>query len=223
MPLRYLFVDMNSFFATVEQQLEPGIRGQPVVVVPLLADTTFCLAASYEAKAKGVKTGTPVWEAKQLCPGLIIREAKHREYVTMHNRIVDAVGAVLPVDRIVSIDEVACKLVGAERRRERVVEIGQAVKEAIYRRAGEYMHCSIGIAPNETLAKMGADFQKPNGLTVFADEDLPGMLHGLPVNAFPGVGPRMEKRLKLHGIFTTAQFCAAPAKVLAAVWGSKLI
>jgi DNA polymerase IV len=223
MPLRYLFVDMNSFFASVEQQLDPTIRGKPVAVVPLMARTTFCLAASYEAKAFGVKTGMAVWEAQQLCPGLVLREARHREYVIMHNRIVDAVGSVIPVQRIVSIDEMACKLVTSERRREKVVELAQAVKQAIYRRAGDQMHCSIGAGPNQILAKMGADFQKPNGLTVFADEDLPHMLHELPIEAFPGVGPRMAKRLRLHGIFTSEQFCAASAQVFAAVWGSKLL
>ncbi len=223
MPLRYLFVDMNSYFASVEQQLDPALRGKPVAVVPVDASTTFCIAASYEAKAFGVKTGTPAWEARKLCPKIIFKEARHREYVTMHNRIVDAVGSVIPVQRVLSIDEMTCKLLESERKRATVVEIGNAIKAAIYRRAGDQMRCSIGAAPNELLAKVGSDMKKPNGLTVFADDDLPHRLHVLPIDAFPGVGPRMEKRLKLHGIFTTEQFCAAPAKVLAAVWGSKLI
>jgi DNA polymerase-4 len=223
MPLRYLFVDMNSFFASVEQQLEPSLRDKPVAVVPVEAETTFCLAASYEAKAFGVKTGMGVWEARKLCPGIVFKLARHREYVTMHNRIVDAVGSVLPVQRIVSIDEMSCKLVEPERRRGRVEELGRAIKDAIYRRAGDQMRCSVGAAPNVMLAKMGADFQKPDGLTVFADEDLPGRLHVLPISAFPGVGPRMARRLNLHGIFTTAQLCAAPASMLGAVWGSKML
>ena len=223
MPLRYLFVDMNSFFASCEQQLRPELRGKPVAVIPTDADTTFCIAASYEAKAYGVKTGTPVWEAKKLCRKLICVEARHREYVIFHNRIVDAVGSVIPVRRINSIDEMSCKLLATEQRRETVVEIGRAIKEAIYRRAGDQMRCSVGAGPNEWLAKIGSDFHKPNGLTVLGDDDLPDRLHQLPLNAFPGVGPRMEKRLKLHGIFTTQQLCAAPAGVLAAVWGSKLL
>ena len=78
MPLRYLFVDMNSFFASVEQQDRPELRGKPVAVVPVMADSTSCIAASYEAKAFGVKTGTPVWEAKQLCPRIILVEGDHR-------------------------------------------------------------------------------------------------------------------------------------------------
>jgi DNA polymerase-4 len=171
-----------------------------------------------------VKTGTPVWEARKLCRGkLICVEARHREYVTFHNRIVDAVGSVVPIRRINSIDEMSCKLLASEQRRDTVIELARAIKGVIYGRAGDQMRCSIGAGPNELIAKMGSDFHKPNGLTVLGDDDLPDRLHQLPLNAFPGVGPRMEKRLKLHGIFTTAQLCAAPAKVLATVWGSKLI
>jgi DNA polymerase-4 len=223
MPLRYLFVDMNSFFASVEQQLDPALRGKPVAVIPTDADTTACIAASYEAKAFGVKTGTPVWEAKRLCPGIILKQARHREYVVFHNRIVDAIGSVVPVHRVLSIDEVTCRLAGDDRRPDRAEGIGREIKQALYRRAGEYMRCSVGAAPNELLAKMAADMRKPDGLVVLDDPDLPAGLHPLPVDAFPGIGPRMLRRLRLHGIFTTAQFCAAPAATLAAVWGSKLI
>lgn len=223
MPLRYLFVDMNSFFASVEQQLDPELRGKPVAVIPTQANTTFCIAASYEAKAFGVKTGTAVWEARKLCPKIIFKEAQHRHYVTFHNRVVDAIGSVIPIKSVASIDEMSCRLVESERKRDKVVEIGRAIKQAIYRRAGDQMRCSIGAGPNEILAKMGSDFKKPDGLTVFADDDLPHRLHVLPIDAFPGVGPRMKRRLNLHGIFTTEQFCAAPVSVLSAVWGSKLL
>ena len=85
------------------------------------------------------------------------------------------------------------------------------------------MRCSVGVGPNELLAKMAADLHKPDGLTVIADADLPDCLHGLPLTEFPGIARRMERRLKLHGIFSTEQLCAAPAKTLAAVWGSKLL
>src|SRR5437899_10931649 len=92
MPLRYLFVDMNSFFASVEQQDDPSLRGRPVAVVPVMADSTSCIAASREAKARGVKTGTPVWEARRLCPGIVFRTGRHERYVRVHHRIVEAVG-----------------------------------------------------------------------------------------------------------------------------------
>lgn len=223
MPLRYLFIDMNSFFASVEQQDKPWLRGKPVAVVPVLANTTSCIAASYEAKAFGVKTGTPVWEAKRLCPGIQFIEAEHRRYVIMHHRIVEAVGSCLPIEKIKSVDEMVGKLIGDERRPENAAALGMRIKEAIYARAGDYMRCSIGVAPNELLAKMGADMKKPDGLTILADADLPGALHGLQLTDFPGIAKRMERRHHLHGIFTVQQFCAASAKALAPIWGSRMI
>src|SRR6478735_7302664 len=93
--LRYLFVDMNAYFASVEQQDKPHLRGRPVAVVPVLADSTCCIAASYEAKAFGIKTGTPVWEARRLCPRIVFVEARHREYTVMHHRILAAIRRVL--------------------------------------------------------------------------------------------------------------------------------
>jgi DNA polymerase-4 len=89
MPLRALYVDFNSYFASVEQQLRPELRGRPVGVLPVMADTTCCIAASYEAKAFGVKTGTPVWEAKQRCPDIVLRQARPARYVEVHHALMD--------------------------------------------------------------------------------------------------------------------------------------
>jgi DNA polymerase-4 len=222
-PLRHLFVDMNAFFAAVEQQHDATLRGRPVAVIPTDAPTTACIAASYEAKAFGVKTGTPVWAARKLCPGIAFKVADHRRYVTMHNRVVEAVNRVLPVERVVSIDEVACRLAGRERAPAAVERAGGAIKRAIRELCGDYMRCSVGAGPSALLAKVAADMRKPDGLTVLADADLPFALYRLPLTDFPGVGPRMERRLKLYGIFTTEQFCRAPLKVLAEVWGSRVL
>src|SRR5262249_9103838 len=149
--------------------------------------------------------------------------ADHKRYVVMHNRIVDAVATVLPVDRIVSIDEMSCRLLGDERRPERATKAAIRIKEAIKTRAGDYLTCSIGVAPNSTLAKIGADMKKPDGLTVFADTDLPTALYGLKLQDFPGIGPRMERRLKLFGVFAVRQLCTMSVKGLSEVWGSKIV
>ncbi len=222
MPLRHLFIDMNSFFASVEQQDDPTLRYRPVAVIPTDAPTTACIAASYEAKAFGVKTGTPVWEARKLCPKIVFVVADHRRYVIMHNRILAAVRSVIPIESVLSIDEMSCRLMGDERTPEKVVTIAKQIKRAIRELAGDYMRCSIGAGPSVLLAKVAADMKKPDGLTTLTDADLPHALHRLELTDFPGVGPRMEKRLKLHGIFTVSQFCEAPAKTLADVWGSKI-
>ena len=89
--LRWLFLDLNSYFASVEQQENPALRGKPVAVVPMMADSTCAIAASYEAKAYGVKTGTPVYEAKKMCPGLKLVLARHDVYVDYHHRIFEEV------------------------------------------------------------------------------------------------------------------------------------
>jgi DNA polymerase-4 len=223
MPLRHLFIDMNSFFASVEQQEQPWLRGKPVAVVPVLADSTSCIAASYEAKAFGVKTGTPVWEARQRCPGIHFITGNHKRYVQMHHRIVDAVNSCIPVRTIRSVDEMVCSLIGDERKPDRAVELGLRIKAAIYSRAGDYMRCSIGAGPNELLAKMAADMKKPDGLTILSDAGLPHALHGLQLTDFPGIAKRMERRLHLHGLFTVEQFCAASAATLGLVWGSRML
>ncbi len=223
MPLRHMFIDMNAFFASVEQQDNPNLRYRPVAVIPTQAETTACIAASYEAKAFGIKTGTPVWEARKLCPKIVFVVAGHRRYVTMHNRILAAVRRVIPIESVMSIDEMACRLVGDERKPEAAAGIARRIKQEIRELAGDYMRCSIGVGPNVMLAKVASDMQKPDGLTTLADAEMPRALYRLKLTDFPGVGPRMERRLKLYGIFTVEQFCQSPAKTLAEVWGSKIL
>ncbi len=123
-PLGWLFLDMNAFFASVEQQEHPHLRGKPVAVVPMLADSTCCIAASYEAKAFGVKTGTKVAEAVRLCPHLRLIEAKHGPYREYHTRIVEVVEHCLPVTEIWSVDEMVCKFWANERRLSDALRLG---------------------------------------------------------------------------------------------------
>src|ERR1700749_798670 len=125
--LRWLFLDLNSYFASVEQELVPSLRGRPVAVVPVVADTTCCIAASYEAKTFGVKTGTQVGEAKRMCPGIELVEARHELYVDYHNRNVEAVETVVPVASVMSIDEIACRLVGRGQPLSAALERGHQI------------------------------------------------------------------------------------------------
>ena len=113
--LNWLFVDLNSYFASVEQQVRPELRGRPVGVVPMMADTTCCIAASYEAKAFGVRTGTIVADARRMCPEIVFVEGRHEIYTEYHHRIVEAVESCVPVTAVCSIDEMACRLIGRER------------------------------------------------------------------------------------------------------------
>lgn len=220
MTLRCLFVDFNSYFASVEQQDDPRLRGRPVGVVPVMAETTCCIAASYEAKAFGVKTGTPVWEAREKCPDIVLIEGRPARYIELHHQLMDAIQHCIPHDKAPSIDEVPCWLIGRERQRENAEVIAGNIKRTLLDRGFDAIHCSIGIAPNEFLAKTASDMQKPDGLTVLDMDDLPHKLHALELREFCGIGPSMERRLHRAGIRTTEQLCAATREHLRAAWGS---
>jgi DNA polymerase-4 len=221
-PLRYLFVDMNAYFASVEQQDNPALRGRPVAVVPVMARTTCCLAVSYEGKAKGVKTGTPVWEAENLCPGMTFVVGRHDRYTEVHHQIVKAVGRCAPVEQILSVDEMACKLIGDERTPAKAVAIARQIKAEIRNAVGDYLRCSVGAGPNVMLAKVAGDMKKPDGLTLMEPKDLPGALYQLKLTDFPGIGPRMEKRFLRYGVSTVRQLMGLTVKQLSTVWGSRV-
>ncbi len=212
-------MDLNSYFASVEQQLRPELRGKPVAVVPLMADTTCAIAASYEAKAFGVKTGTLVRDAKRMCPGLILVEARHEPYVEIHHKILEALESCIPIDSVLSIDEAACRLTGSQREPEVARVLALKIKSTISSRVGEYLKCSIGLAPNRFLAKVAADMQKPDGLTTILPLDLPEKLFPLKIDDFPGIGPRMKRRFERMGIFTTKQILALSVDEMRAIWG----
>lgn len=221
MTLRSLFIDFNSYFASVEQHEDPSLRGRPVGVVPVDADTTCLIAASYEAKAFGVGTGTLVREARRLCPGIEIRLARPERYVWWHNTLVEAIDHAIPIARIGSIDEMACELVGRQRERAVAEQVAAQVKREIARVApGGAIRCSIGIAPNDFLAKTASDMRKPDGLTVIEQADLPHVLHDLALRDLCGIGPSMEQRLIANGITTVRQLTDAPRHLLRHAWGS---
>lgn len=218
--LTTLFIDMNSYFASVEQQINPALRQKPVIVVPTDTDATCAIAASYEAKALGIKTNTPVWEAKALCPALKIVVARHDVYVDFHEKIMTEIDKYAPLIKIHSIDEVACEIPHHYREPELAKALGQQIKIGIWHNVGEAINCSIGIAPNQLLGKIASDMQKPNGLTVLLPENLPHAIYDLKLRDFPGIGKGMERRLHLKGIFNIKQFCHLSPKQARKIWGS---
>lgn len=219
-PLRYVFLDLNSYFASVEQQVDPSLRGRPVAVGPVSTDSGTVIAASYEAKAYGVKTGTKVGDAKRMCPELVFVGARHTLYTHYHDRVLEAVETVLPVDRVCSIDEMQFKLLGSEAPREVAVGLARRLKSAVREHAGDTLSCSVGIAPNAFLAKLGTELEKPDGLQVIEVSDLPHKLHGLRLTEFTGINRRMAARLNASGIFSAENLCAAGRRELVEAFGS---
>jgi DNA polymerase-4 len=219
-PLRYLFLDLNSYFASVEQNENPELRGKPVAVVPVEADTSFVIAASYEAKAFGIKTGTRIGEAKQMCPGLVCIHGRHTLYSAYHKRVLQVVEEVLPIEQVCSIDEMRFRLLGEERNPAVATELALKMKLALRENVGPCMTASVGVAPNPFLAKVGTEIQKPDGLVVIQQADLPERLFTLGLTDFPGINKRMQARLSGAGIFTSEQMCRATKQDMLAAFGS---
>jgi DNA polymerase-4 len=222
----FLHIDLNSFFASVEQQLHPEYRGKPTGVVPTMADTTSLIAASYEAKALGIKTGTRVSEAKRICPGIILVNGDHAQYAEYSHKIAAAVERVCPVAHTPSIDEMVCQLLGRERQPPNARQISLAIKQAIKDDVGDTLRCSIGMAPNRYLAKIASDMQKPDGLIGLLPSQLPHAIGHLELRDLPGIGARTEIRLNAKGIRTMPQLLdldrTAMHKLFDSVWGDRM-
>lgn len=221
-PLTALFIDCDSFFASVEQHLDPSLRGKPVGVAPVMAETSCCIAASYEAKKLGIKTGTSVRDARILCPGIRIVESKPSEYVKIHHRVIEAVESCIHVEAVLSIDEMWAWLPTNWREPDFVLELGRSIKETVCREIGNDVKVSVGAAPNKYQAKMATKMGKPDGLFVISSHELPKVLHDLELRDLTGIAKNMEARLHSAGIHTVEALCAAPKQVLHGVWGGVL-
>jgi DNA polymerase-4 len=220
MKLNALYVDFNSYFASVEQQLVPALRGKPIGVLAVMAETTCCIAASYEAKAFGVKTGTIVSDARKLCPDIVFVEARPPVYVEYHHKLIEMVESCTHVEKVLSIDEMVCKLTGSQQLPENALKLAAKIKQVLARNAGDYIKCSIGIAPNTYLAKVASNMQKPDGCVLIQPHELPQRLFGLKLRDLNGIGKQMEARLARYKIKTVEQLYATNRQQLQTAWGS---
>lgn len=218
----WLFLDMNSFFASAEQHLQPALRGKPVAVVPMVTDRTCCIAVSYEARKYGIKTGMNVGVARRRCPNLQLVAGRHENYVRIHKQIIEAVETVIPVTKVCSIDEMVCQLSPQHREVGKATALAREVKQAIYEQVGRSLRCSVGLATNRFLAKVASNLQKPDGLTVITREELPRRLYSLELTDFPGIAENMRRRLESKGIRTTRQLCSLSKQQMNEAWQSVL-
>ncbi|RXK56845.1 DNA polymerase [Oleiharenicola lentus] len=217
-PLRYLTIDFNSFFASVEQEERPELRGKPVGIVPVMAETTGCIAVSLEAKAAGLTRNARVADARRICPGLVVVEARPELYITYHRRLVQVIAAHVAETEVQSIDEVTARLHGFLSRPQ-AEKLAKQIKADLAREIGPRLRSSIGIAPTWLMAKVASDMQKPDGLVILEDADIPEKILHLKPGDIAGIGPNIQRRLEEHGITTMAQLFAANAHVLRGVWG----
>ncbi|MFK7973481.1 MAG: DNA-directed DNA polymerase [Rickettsiaceae bacterium] len=218
--LNWLYIDVNSYFATIEQQLDPALRNKPIAIVPMLTDSTCAIAASYEAKLAGIRTGTKIYQAKKLCPELICIQARTEIYVEYHKKIFNELDKYLHVDHIFSIDEGACLLTGKYCKPEHAASIAKMIKTGIRKNVGDYINCSIGIASNRYLAKIASNMQKRDGLVIINPHDLPDKLYSLELGALPGIGSKTKEKILKHGISTVRHLCTLDRQKLESAWGS---
>jgi len=208
-----LLADMNAFFASVTQVLEPELQGKPLLIAGDREKRRgIILTASYEAKRKGVKTGMAIWEAKLYCPEAILRSPDYPAYIDFSGRILSILRDFSPLVEPFSIDEAFVELTGTESLWGPPLEAARAIKKRIKEEVG--VLCSVGIGPSKVVAKMAAELQKPDGLTILTAEDIPARLWPLPIKDLYGVGHRMEKHLQNMGVRTVGDLAQSPVELL---------
>lgn len=196
-----MHLDMNAFFASVEQQTNPELQGKPIGVIG--RGRTVVTTASYEARAFGVKTGMNTWQAKQACPHIIFVVGDNRKYADTSTRIMVIMREYTPLVEVFSIDEAFLDLTGSLSLFGSAERIAFLLKARILRELG--LTCSIGIAPNKLLAKLASDMQKPDGLTIIPPDKVASILENLPAKELCGIGSKVEKQLARFGIQTCGQ------------------
>ena len=197
-----LFVDMNSFFASCEQQVNYWLRGRPVAVCVYTGRHGCVIAASVEAKQRGVKTCMRLDEAMAICPDLVPLETHPNRYREYHTKLIEVLKRFSDDVFPRSIDEAVVDLTNYQLVYKDMRQVAGQIKQAIRQDVGDYMRCSIGIAPNAFLAKLASDVQKPDGLTIITPDTIDTVLESLKLTDLPGIGRRMAIRLEDGGIYT---------------------
>jgi DNA polymerase-4 len=197
-----LHIDMDAFFISVEEKDDPALRGKPAAVCGSLSRSVVT-SANYEARPFGIRAGMPIQEAKRKCPPLILVEGDHSKYTETSARIFSMMKDYTPLVEVASIDEAYLDVTQSQLLFKSALRIAQSIKERI--REKERLTCSVGVAPNKLLAKLGSRLQKPDGLVIIEKEKVEEILKDLPVSSLHGIGPKLEEALKSIGISTCGQ------------------
>lgn len=201
---------MNSFFATVEQQANPTLRGKPIAVGGgRSGKRKIAIAASIEAKKKGVKTAMGAWDAEALCPDLIWIPADHHKYTEVARKFLRIFRDFTPEIEIFSVDEAFLDLTHTLQLYPSAKWVGEQIKQRLRADVGEWMKCSIGIAPNKFLAKLASDTFKPDALIEIKPGEHQWLLDQVELEDFCGIGRRIHRRLNQMGIWTVKDLAAA--------------
>lgn len=211
-----LCVDMDAFFASVEQRDDPALKGKPIAVTGA-GERTVVTTSSYEARGFGVKTGMTVYEARRLCPQIILVTGNNAKYARVCRELEEICLRFTPDIEIYSIDEVFLDITGSHHLFGGPESCACRIKETVKEELG--ITCTIGMAPNVLIAKLVSDLAKPDGLRWVKEDEVPSLLESLPVKKLWGIGSHTEERLRTLGIRTCGQLGRAPATLLTKKFG----
>lgn len=218
-----LHLDMNAFFASVEQAANPALRGKPIIVGGGIEKTSVVAAASYEAKARGIKNAMPTWEAKNICPEIIIVIGDMAKYISTSKAITKHLRTYTDLVEVFSIDEAWLDVTGTKQRWEMgdekcgEIAIAQSIKKWI--RETFHLTCNIGIGPNKLIAKLAGKLKKPDALIVLRPEDIPEKIKDVPVSEFCGIGRKLEGYLVEMNVNTIGDLNRYPREKLVKRFG----
>lgn len=219
-PPTVMLVDINSCFATVEQQANPQLRGKPVAVAAYDTPSGCILAASYEAKAFGVKTGLRVKEGRLLCPNLIVLTPDPQKYRDVHLKLRTVLNKYSDTVVPKSIDEFIVNLEGCPSFKKGMKNVALEIKEDIRKNVGDWITVSIGIGPNIFLAKTAAGLKKPDGLEEINALDFESVYSRLEITGLHGIKQRNAARLASQNIYTVLDFYRASSATLERAFSS---
>lgn len=214
-----LHVDMDSYFASVEQQANPRLQGRPIVVTGRPTIRSVVAAASREAKEYGVKSAMPTWKANKLCTDLTLVPGDPDKYEWVTNNFFSILRSYSSRLEPFGVDEAFLDLTPSNLNLDAPEEIAREIKRKVTKRLGECITCSIGIARNKLLAKLASDMDKPEGITLIKEAEIPEVLDSTPLTDLCGIGSRTEKRLNRMGIGSVTELGEYPAKELKREFG----
>jgi len=227
-----LLADIDAFFAQAEQVKRPELRGRPVIVGGLATGRSVVASASYEARARGVKTAMPVAQALRICPDGVFLRGDYATYSQMSQQFRDVCLRHTPLVEQVSLDEAYLDLSGCRRRYARLLTgddgpiaesawpllAARSLQQDIFQASGLYV--SVGVASNRTVAKVASDVAKPRGVLHVWPGREAAFLAGLPVERLPGIGPKTAERLRRYGLQTIGQLASVSRELLVESFGT---
>jgi DNA polymerase-4 len=215
---RIVHLDMDAFYAAVEQRDEPALRGKPVAVGGRPESRGVVAAASYEARSFGVRSAMPMSRAVRLCPELLIVHPNFERYRAVSNQVMEILRSCTPLVEPLSLDEAYLDVTENNWGEPYGTNVARRLKREIYEQTR--LTASAGVAPNKFLAKIASGYRKPDGLTVISPERIESFLQELPVDALWGVGPVTARKLRAIGIHRLVEVRTADAQKLQAAVGS---